>query len=91
MQTIINKQSREYITKNPIRSSIGAIGYGTVESINLAVDVISNARQVSSLISKSLATANDEAEIESLETQIELFDKKAQLQAKLAKLQGAMA
>lgn len=89
MSNLINKQSREYITKNPVRSSIGAIGYGTVESINLAVDVIGVGRQATSLVSKHLESANLEADVENLEIQIELNAKRAELTAKLDSMASA--
>lgn len=80
MQTTINKQSREYITKNPIRSSIGSIGYGTVNAVELAVEVIGTLRSANSLIHRQIRMADKESAIE-----------EAQLDIKLAKLTMANA
>lgn len=79
MQTI-NKQSREYITKNPIRSSIGSIGYGTVNAVELAVEVIGTLRSANSLIHRQIRMADKESAIE-----------EAELDAQLAKLTMATA
>lgn len=79
MQTI-NKQSREYITKNPVRSSIGSIGYGTVNAVELAVEVIGTLRSANSLIHRQIRMADKESAIE-----------EAELDAQLAKLTMATA
>ena len=71
MQTI-NKQSREYITKNPIRSSIGSIGYGTVNAVELAVEVIGTLRSANSLIHRQIRMADKESAIEEAELDIQL-------------------
>ena len=71
MQTI-NKQSREYITKNPIRSSIGSIGYGTVNAVELAVEVIGTLRSANSLIHRQIRMADKESAIEEAQLDIEL-------------------
>jgi hypothetical protein len=80
MQTTINKQSREYITKNPVRSSIGSIGYGTVNAVELAVEVIGTLRSANSLIHRQIRMADKESAIE-----------EAELDAQLAKLTMATA
>ena len=72
MQTSINKQSREYITKNPIRSSIGSIGYGTVNAVELAVEVIGTLRSANSLIHRQIRMADKESAIEEAQLDIEL-------------------
>ena len=72
MQTEINKQSREYITKNPIRSSIGSIGYGTVNAVELAVEVIGTLRSANSLIHRQIRMADKESAIEEAELDIQL-------------------
>ena len=61
---VIDQQSREYITKNPIRSSIGAIGYGTVQGINAVVDTIDLSRDIIKLARLSLKESIIEADIE---------------------------
>ena len=82
----INKQSREYITKNPIRSSIGSIGYGTVSAINTAVNVIDLANDVTIIAKETLATSIIEAKEERMKAELESFDRiealKKQLEAK---------
>ena len=72
MQQTINKQSREYITKNPIRSSIGSIGYGTVNAVELAVEVIGTLRSANSLIHRQIRMADKESAIEEAQLDIEL-------------------
>lgn len=71
MQTI-NKQSREYITKNPIKSSIGSIGYGLVNAVELGVDVIATLRSANSLIHRQIRMADKESAIEEAELDIQL-------------------
>ena len=80
MQTEINKQSREYITKNPVRSSIGSIGYGTVNAVELAVEVIGTLRSANSLIHRQIRMADKESAIEEAQLDIEL-DKLTMAQA----------
>lgn len=72
MQQTINKQSREYITKNPIRSSIGSIGYGTVNAVELAVEVIGTLRSANSLIHRQIRMADKESALEEAQLDIEL-------------------
>lgn len=71
MQTI-DKQSREYITKNPIKSSIGSIGYGLVNAVELGVDVIATLRSANSLIHRQIRMADKESAIEEAELDIQL-------------------
>lgn len=81
---ISNYDSREYISKNPIRSSIGAIGYGTVQGINLAVDTIDLGRDVVKLARLSIKESVIEAEIEAKKAEINGLDELAELEAELA-------
>ena len=61
-QTTTN--SREYISKNPIRSTIGAIGVGTVSSIELAVEIIGTGRTLNRILNKQLLSMEAELDIE---------------------------
>lgn len=56
--------NREYISKNPIRSTIGAIGVGTVSSIELAVEVIGTGRTLNRILNKQLLSMEAELDIE---------------------------
>ena len=62
MQTTTS--NREYISKNPIRSTIGAIGVGTVSSIELVVEVIGTGRTLNRILNKQLLSMEDELDIE---------------------------
>lgn len=79
----INHDSREYITKNPIRSSIGAVGYGTVQGINLAVDTIDLGRDVVKLARLSIQESVIEAEIEAKKAELNGLDAIADLESKI--------
>lgn len=81
---VIDPQSREYITKNPIRSSIGAIGYGTVQGINAVVDTIDLSRDIIKLARLSLKESIIEADIEAKKAELNGLDELASLQAELA-------
>lgn len=81
---VIDQQSREYITKNPIRSSIGAIGYGTVQGINAVVDTIDLSRDIIKLARLSLKESIIEADIEAKKAELNGLDELASLQAELA-------
>lgn len=72
MQTEVNKQSREYITKNPIKSSIGSIGYGLVNAVELGVEVIGTLRSANSLVHRQIRMADKESAIEEAQLDIEL-------------------
>ena len=72
MQTSINKQSREYITKNPVRSSVGSIGYGLVNAVELGVEVIGTLRSANNLIHRQIRMADKESAIEEAQLDIEL-------------------
>ena len=72
MQTEVNKQSREYITKNPVRSSVGSIGYGLVNAVELGVEVIGTLRSANSLIHRQIRMADKESAIEEAQLDIEL-------------------
>ena len=72
MQETINKQSREYITKNPVRSSVGSIGYGLVNAVELGVEVIGTLRSANSLIHRQIRMADKESAIEEAQLDIEL-------------------
>ena len=63
MQTT-STNSREYISKNPIRSTIGAIGVGTVSSIELVVEVIGTGRTLNRILNKQLLSMEAELDIE---------------------------
>ena len=80
---VIDPQSREYITKNPIRSSIGAIGYGTVQGINAVVDTIDLSRDIIKLARLSLKESIIEADIEAKKAELNGLDELASLQAEL--------
>ena len=81
---VIDPQSREYITKNPIRSSIGAIGYGTVQGINAVVDTIDLSRDIIKIARLSLKESIIEADIEAKKAELNGLDELASLQAELA-------
>lgn len=55
---------REYIQKNPIRSTISAVGYGTVNTIELVVDMVDTARAVNRLLHKQLLAMEAELDVE---------------------------
>lgn len=80
----VDRDSREYITKNPIRSSIGAIGYGTVQGINAVVDTIDLSRDIIKLARLSISESIIEAEIEAKKAELAGLDELASLQAELA-------
>ena len=63
MQTT-STTNREYISKNPIRSTIGAIGVGTVSSIELVVEVIGTGRTLNRILNKQLLSMEAELDIE---------------------------
>ena len=79
----VNPNSREYITKNPIRSSIGAIGYGTVQGINMVVDTIDLGRDIIKLARLSIKESVIEADIESRKAELNGLDELARLEAEL--------
>ena len=88
---VIDQQSREYITKNPIRSSIGAIGYGTVQGINAVVDTIDLSRDIIKLARLSLKESIIEADIEAKKAELNGLDELASLQAELATKKAMLA
>ena len=88
---VIDPQSREYITKNPIRSSIGAIGYGTVQGINAVVDTIDLSRDIIKLARLSLKESIIEADIEAKKAELNGLDELASLQAELATKKARLA
>ena len=88
---VIDQQSREYITKNPIRSSIGAIGYGTVQGINAVVDTIDLSRDIIKLSRLSLKESIIEADIEAKKAELNGLDELAELQAELASKKAKLA
>ena len=83
-KVIVDRESREYITKNPIKSSIGAIGYGTVQGINAVVDTIDLSRDIIKLAKLSISESIIEAEIEAKKAELAGLDELASLQAELA-------
>ncbi len=60
----INTSSRTYITKNPIRSTIGSIGYGTVNAVELVVESIGTLRTLNRILDKQLLSMEAELDIE---------------------------
>ena len=90
-KVVIDQQSREYITKNPIRSSIGAIGYGTVQGINAVVDTIDLSRDIIKLARLSLKESLIEADIEAKKAELNGLDELASLQAELASKKAELA
>ena len=88
---VIDQQSREYITKNPIKSSIGAIGYGTVQGINAVVDTIDLSRDIIKLARLSLKESIIEADIEAKKAELNGLDELASLQAELASKKAKLA
>ena len=88
---VIDPQSREYITKNPIRSSIGAIGYGTVQGINAVVDTIDLSRDIIKLARLSLKESIIEADIEAKKAELNGLDELASLQAELVSKKAKLA
>ena len=64
MENNKNKRTREYIQKNPIRSTLGSIGYGTVNSIELAVEAIDTVRTLNRIVNKQLLSMEKELDIE---------------------------
>ena len=90
-KVVIDQQSREYITKNPVRSSIGAIGYGTVQGINAVVDTIDLSRDIIKLARLSLKESIIEADIEAKKAELNGLDELASLQAELASKKASLA
>lgn len=64
MQQQISTSSRTYITKNPIRSTIGSIGYGTVNAVELVVESIGTLRTLNRILDKQLLSMEAELDIE---------------------------
>lgn len=90
-KTVIDTNSREYITKNPIRSSIGAIGYGTVQGINVVVDTIDLSRDIIKLAKLSISESIIEAQLEANKAELNALDELASLQAELASKKAKLA
>lgn len=91
IKTTVDQNSREHITKNPIRSSIGAIGYGTVQGINLVVDTIDLSRSVIKLAQYSINESIIEAERDSKLAELNAMDELAELEAQLASKKAQLA
>lgn len=89
--TTVDQNSREYITKNPIRSSIGAIGYGTVQGINAVVDTIDLSRDIIKLARLSIRESIIEADIEAKKAELNGLDELAELEAQLASKKAKLA
>jgi len=79
----VDKLSRDYITKNPIRSSIGAIGYGAVSSINVAVNTIDLVNDITIIAKETLKVSIIEARADALEAELESFDRLETLKKEL--------
>ena len=56
--------NREYIAKNPIRSTIGSLGVGAVNAVELAVEVIGTGRTINRILNKQLLSMEAELDIE---------------------------
>lgn len=91
IKTTVDQNSREYITKNPIRSSIGAIGYGTVQGINAVVDTIDLSRDIIKLARLSIRESIIEADIEAKKAELNGLDELASLQAELTAKKAKLA
>ena len=91
IKTTVDQSSREYITKNPIRSSIGAIGYGTVQGINAVVDTIDLSRDIIKLARLSISESIIEAQLEANKAELNALDELASLQAELASKKAKLA
>lgn len=89
--TTVDQNSREYITKNPIRSSIGAIGYGTVQGINAVVDTIDLSRDIIKLARLSISESIIEAQLEANKAELNALDELASLQAELTAKKAKLA
>lgn len=62
--TISSTNSREYISKNPIRSTIGSLGYGTVNAVELVVESIDTVRTLNRILNKQLLSMEAELDLE---------------------------
>ena len=62
MQTTTS--NRESISKNPIRSTIGSLGYGTVNAVELVVESIDTVRTLNRILNKQLLSMKAELDIE---------------------------
>ena len=92
MQSLQTK-TRAQIEARPIRSTISAIGYGTVATVNTVVNTIDLVNDITIIAKHTLATSIIEAKEESMIAELESFDRiaklKLQLEAKQSK--GDMA
>ena len=61
-QTTTN--SRAYISKNPSRSTIGSLGYGTVNAVELVVESIDTVRTLNRILNKQLLSMEAELDLE---------------------------
>ena len=84
MLLVSNYDSREYITKNPIRSSIGSLGYGVVQGINLTIDTVDLCRDVVKLSRLSIKASIIETEIDAKKAELQGLDELVDLEAQLA-------
>ena len=62
--TVSSNNSREYISKNPIRSTIGSLGYGTVNAVELVVESIDTVRTLNRILNKQLLSMEAELDLE---------------------------
>ena len=62
MQTTTS--NRESISKNPIRSTIGSLGYGTVNAVELVVESIDTVRTLNRILNKQLLSMEAELDLE---------------------------
>ena len=91
IKTTVDKNSREYITKYPVSSSIGAIGYGTVQGINMIVDFLDLGRDVLKLSRLSIKGSIIEADIEAKVSELNGLDRLAEIEAQLAYKKAELA
>ena len=63
MQTTTTS-NREYISNNPIRSTIGSLGYGTVNAVELVVESIDTVRTLNRILNKQLLSMEAELDLE---------------------------
>ena len=62
--TTTTTNSREYISKNPILSTIGSLGYGTVNAVELVVESIDTVRTLNRILNKQLLSMEAELDLE---------------------------
>ena len=81
-----NKQSREYISKNPVKSTIGAIGYGAVNSLNVLVNIVDVVNDVTIIAKENLAISIIEAREERMLAELESLNRIQKYEQQLAQM-----